>query len=240
MHKNKALNLMNIIFLGIGILIMSIGIIWIGYVLYFASNADEVDALITELTRYKTYDSEGEVEYKYDICVEYVYEGYKHEVELDTYSSNMAEGREVTLWVNRDDPRDVMVKNVDFLFGLIPFGIGLVFALVGGIPMIVGRASKRKNESLKVNGKRLSATIDEIAVNYNLSVNNRHPYRIFCSYKDEYTGTLYRFKSENIWQDPHLICNEGDYIDVWADEKDYRKYFVDVDGLAKIKIVDYT
>ena len=66
MHKNKSLTLINIIFSVIGIVIMSIGIIWIGYVMYFASNADEVEGLITELTRYKTYDSDGEVEYEYD------------------------------------------------------------------------------------------------------------------------------------------------------------------------------
>ena len=240
MQNNKTLNLLNIIFLGIGIVLMSVGVIWIGYVINFANNADEVEALITELTRYKTYNSDDEVEYEYDIYVEYVYEGYKHEIELDTYSSDMREGRTVTLWVNRDDPRDVLVKNADFLFGLIPFGIGLAFALVGIVPIIVGSVTKRKTQNLKENGKRLSATIDEIAVNYNFSVNDEHPYRIICSYKDEYTGTLYRFKSANIWQDPYLICDEGDNIDVWVNESDYSKYFVDVDGLAQIKIVDYT
>ena len=240
MHKNKSLTLINIFFSVIGIVIMSIGIIWIGYVMYFASNADEVEGLITELTRYKTYDSDGEVEYEYDIYVEYTYEGYEHEVELDIYSSNMKEGRTVTLWVNRDDPRDVIVKNTDFLFGLIPLGIGLAFALVGIVPIIAGRVKNRKTQNLKENGKRLTATIDEIIVNYNFSVNDEHPYRIICSYKDINTGTIYRFKSANIWQDPYLVCDEGDNIDVWVNEKDYSKYFVDVDGLAQIKIVDYT
>lgn len=236
MQKNKALNLLNTIFLLIGIAVMAVGIFILIHMIKFAGNADEVEAIITDIQTYRGYDDETE----HDVFVKYVYEGFEHEVELDSYSSSMYVGKTITILVNREEPREVMVKGLDYLFTLIPIGIGLVFALVGGVPMIVGRRKGRKQQLLKENGRRIQATIDDITVNYHFSVNGRHPYQILCSYKDEYTAQVYCFKSGNIWKDPYLVCDVGSLIDVWIKQDNYDKYFVDVDALAEKRIMDYT
>ena len=82
MRKNKALNLIYGIFLGIGMLVMVIGIFIMIFFLKFTWTAVEVDAVITDKKSYMTYNSEGDVVYEYDVFVEYVYEGYTHEVKV--------------------------------------------------------------------------------------------------------------------------------------------------------------
>ena len=240
MRKNKALNLICGIFLGIGMLVMVIGIIIMIFFLKFTWTAVEVDAVITDKKSYMTYNSEGDVVYEYDVFVEYVYEGYTHEVKVHSNTYHKEVGDTVILYVNPDSPREVRLKNLDYLFSFIPIGIGLVFFMIGAIPMLLGGGKKSKQRMLKETGQRLSATIDDIVVNYNFNVNGRHPYRILCSYKESYSGVTYCFKSDNIWIDPYLVCDKGSAIDVYVEQDHYKKYFVDVDALAENRIEDYT
>ena len=120
MRKNKALNLICGIFLGIGMLVMVIGIFIMIFFLKFTWTAVEVDAVITDKKSYMTYNSEGDVVYEYDVFVEYVYEGYTHEVKVHSNTFNKKVGDTVVLYVNPDSPRDVRVKSLDYLFSLIP------------------------------------------------------------------------------------------------------------------------
>ena len=122
MRKNKALNLICGIFLGIGMLVMVIGIIIMIFFLKFTWTAVEVDAVITDKKSYMTYNSEGDVVYEYDVFVEYVYEGYTHEVKVHSNTYHKEVGDTVILYVNPDSPREVRLKNLDYLFSFIPIG----------------------------------------------------------------------------------------------------------------------
>lgn len=71
-------------------------------------------------------------------------------------------------------------------------------------------------------------------------MNGRHPYVIYCTYRDDYRDTLYRFKSSNIWTNPDPVLHPGDTIPVYVEEANYRHYFVDTESIINRKIEDYT
>ena len=240
MQKNKTINVLFTIFTIVGILLMVVGIVILVKFQLFAKTADEVTATITDIKEYRTENSDGETEYDHDVFVRYEYEGYTHDVKLSIYSSSMRVGKNITLLVDPDNPRKVKVKGLESWPALIPIGIGLVFALIGIIPLIVIRKNERKARLLMQNGRRLQAVIDEIKENTTISVNDSHPFVIYCSYDDGLGGNVYHFKSGNIWSDPYEVCDVGSVIDVWVKQDDYSQYYVDVDALVERRIMEYT
>ena len=240
MQKNKTLNIIFTIFAFVGILVMVIGVVIFVKFQQFSKKADEVTAIITDIQEYRSTNSDGETEYNHVVFVRYDYEGYTHDVKLSVYSSSMRVGKSITLLVDPDNPRKVKVKGLESWPALIPIGIGLIFALVGIIPLIVMGKKERKASFLMQNGRRLQAVIDEIKENTTISVNDSHPYIIYCSYDDGLGGNVYHFKSGNIWSDPYEVCDVGSVIDVWVNQDDYSQYHVDVDALVERSIMECT
>lgn len=238
MKKNRFVKVLFVIFLVLGLVLMVVGGMMMVHQSHFEKNAKEVMATITDIQTYRSKGADSDLEH--DVYVEYEYKGQLYETELNFYSSDMYVGKTITLLVDPLSPGQVNVKGMLYLFAMIPLLIGVIFALIGGITLLVMEGSKRKNKNLKETGKRIQATINEITINYNVSVNNSHPYRIICSYKDEYTGLIYRFKSGNVWTDPSYVCEIGGYIDVFVKPDDYSKNYVDAEALFENKIVDYT
>ena len=237
MQKNKTINIIFTIFAFVGILVMVIGVVIFVKFQQFSKKADEVTAIITDIQEYRSTNSDGETEYNHVVFVRYDYEGYTHDVKLSVYSSSMRVGKSITLLVDPDNPRKVKVKGLESWPALIPIGIGLIFALVGIIPLIVMGKKERKASFLMQNGRRLQAVIDEIKENTTISVNDQYPYNIYCSYDDGVGGSVYHFKSDNVWADPYELCDVGSVIDVLVNPNDYNEYYVDVDALVERKLL---
>lgn len=108
-------------------------------------------------------------------------------------------------------------------------GIGAVFALLGGIGLFLQIRKNRQRKEILVSGMRLAAKITEILPDCRITVNGRHPYRIYCEYREESTSTLHVFKSEPLALNPTSAI-AGDLIDVCVDPYDFSKYAVDVDS----------
>ncbi len=232
MQKNKSVAMTNIIFAVVGSVFIIIGGIMFINTITFKANADEVMALITEMRPYE--DSEGDT--SYEVEVQYEYEGLTFYTTLDTYSSGMREGKSIPILVNKDDPTEVMDSETLLFMGIVFMVLGLIAVLAGGISVLKDWKNKKKIEMLKNTGKRLQATIDRITINERIAVNEEHPYIIWCSYVDEFSGARFEFKSENIWNDPYKVCDEGSTIDVWVKADDYLEYIVDVDSLIEYSI----
>lgn len=116
--------------------------------------------------------------------------------------------------------------------------VGLPFLLIGGFFIFLSYRKKRKKQRLMQTGRRLPAEVTGSRMNFNYTVNGRHPYQLECRYTDPATGAVYLFCSYNIWIDPELYV--GQQVMVYADPADYGKYYVDVDSLQSERAVyDY-
>lgn len=237
MKKNRFIYGIFIIFgvIGIGLLIGAALYGW--HYADFKAGAEEVTGEIARIEEY--YDSDHEI--KHRVYVNYTYDGIDYEeVSINSYTSSMYEGKEITLLCDPKNPRHIMERSAGSLVIIILAGMGSVFTLIGGIPLIViGRKNHRKKEILS-KGHVLHAVVDSIEYNTRVAVNGAHPFVIFCSYRDEYKDITYRFKSENVWTDPSLVFQPGSSIEVYVEPDDYSKYYVNAQQVLEEKVVDYT
>ena len=232
MQKNKSVTITNILFAVIGSIFFSIGAFLVISTVTFKVNAEEVMALITDMIPYE--DSDGDT--SYEVEVEYEYEGFTFSAVLDTYSSGMREGEWISILVNKDDPMEIVEPGTNLVIGIVFMALGGIAILVGGVSFIKEQKHKKKLDDLRKNGKRLQARIDQITLNENIAINEEHPYIIWCSYVDEFSGARFEYKSENIWNDVYEVCDVGSVIDVLVKPDDYLDYVVDVDSLIDYSI----
>lgn len=203
----------------------------------FDKISEEISGIIVDIESYR--DSDGDRHYQ--AYVDYEYQGQKYnDVNLNSYSSSMYVGKEITLKIDPENPRKVKTPHSDLLVSIILGGMGIVFALLGIIPTVAGIRNAAKKKELRENGRYIYATVERIGINHGYSVNGVHPFVVYCNYQDEYSGVLYKFKSDNIWTDPYPILQEGSSIRIYVDGQDYSKYHVDVESSLQGKVVDYT
>ncbi len=224
MKTNKTEIILFSIFAIIGGLLLLAGIV-IGYFsIRFHAEAVPLKAKITSI---ETYREQNERVY-----VSYIYENQEYkDIALGGYSSSMYEGEEITLYINPQNPRDAKSKLDLWIAPAVFVGMGIIFSLVGWIPLLWKRRKKRKKQWLRENGTVLYGVVEGSDWNTFYSVNGRHPFVIYCTYTDDFDGTTYRFKSENLWFDPEAQFPAGTPIKIYVNREDYSSYFVDVDYL---------
>lgn len=237
MKKDKITIILFSIFAVIGIMTMIGGGVWLAHNLEFKQEAASVRARIVDIESYR--DSDGD--YHHTTYVTYTYDDIEYEgVRLGEYSSSMYEGKELEILCDPRNPGHIMSAQGVYMGAGILLFMGLIFLLVGLIPLLVILKRKKKSQDLLTTGHVLHAVVDEITWNMNYRVNGQNPYIIYCSYKDEYKDVIYRFKSENLWTDPSLVFQPGSNIDVYVDQNDYSNYYVNAKAIIEQKVVDYT
>lgn len=240
MRKNKKyekiLILVPNVFFIAGVCMFIWGIGWLISALQFKATAVEVPGEITRID--SAYDDDGDEHYS--VFVSYEYNGERYEdVRINSYSSSMYEGKEITLYCDPDKPRHIQAKSMLYFPPIFLMAFGLTFALVGGSFTIFVIINSLKRKRLMQQGISIYATVEEIEYVTNTSVNGKHPYTIYCTYRDEYKDVTYRFKSENLWSDPSAVFPVGSIIEVKVDANDYSKYYVNVEE-AERRLIDYT
>lgn len=110
--------------------------------------------------------------------------------------------------------------------GLTFMMFGLIFGLIGVIPIMNMIKKDKKHANLIQNGRVLTAKIESIYLNTSIRVNGYNPYVVTCTYTDEYTGQVLRFKSHNIWEGEIGMAQVGQDIKVYVDPADYHTYYV--------------
>lgn len=241
MKKDRFLTIFFTIFavIGIGLLISAVLVFANG--MRFRQSAVKVTGEIVDIMiGYNGYSGRHR-DIEHEVFVTYTFEGETYErVLLQEYNSNMYVGKSITLFCDPKNPRKIRTETGFYLAVILLGGMGLTFSSVGIIPMLFTAKKKQKRKRLLANGRILHATVERVDWNTNITVNGQNPYVIYCSWKDEYTDVLYRFKSDNLWTDPSFIFDSGSEINVYVDGKDFSKYYVDAErGLAQ-KVVDFT
>lgn len=122
------------------------------------------------------------------------------------------------------------------LFLLIFGGIGLLFFILGLIFLIVVAQKKARSDKLLNAGNYVMAEIHEVALNYNVAVNRRHPYIVRCRYQDMY-GNVHIFKSRDLYFDPTDLFKDQ-MVKVYVDGENYKRYYVDIDEVLP-NVIEY-
>jgi len=104
--------------------------------------------------------------------------------------------------------------------GLLFFSLGLVFLITLG-------NQKKNARRLLENGNYVVAEIFDISQNYNVSVNNKHPFVVSCKY-EAVDGTVHIFKSRYLYFNPEPLL-KNNVVRVYVDNDNFKKYYVDID-----------
>jgi hypothetical protein len=212
---------------GLGLLIA--GIFWRSNNKAFFENAVEIYATITDIGIY--YDSDNEAQH--EVYVKYVVDDELYEdVRLNYYSSGMRKEQEVTVWYNPENPWEIRSKEGSGFGSLLLIIMGGVFAGGGVTALVICQIKASQDEKRKKTGKRLQLPIVYMDVNPNITVNGFPANYIICQEQDPYTGqTIQQYHSKNIFRDLFSEMQVGDLVDVYVDQQNPHKYFVDVDSV---------
>lgn len=202
----------------------------IGSVLFdtisFAKNAEEVEAKVSYTTIERS--SRKKKKSKKVMYIDYEYNGKKYDdvkISKDV-PSTADEGEMITVYVTPYNPsvvRSYRVSASDIV------GVG-IFALVMGFSVYVFSISfNKKRKNPYKTGKLIMATVDEIMIDYNITVNKDNRRNIRCSYIDIFTGQRYEFVSNKVWCRLEDIFAVGDQIPVYVMPNDYSKYYVELE-----------
>lgn len=225
------------IFLAVGLILAGIGVGWLVNSINVSNKALTTTAVITEIDTYR--DSDGDRHH--NVYISYEVDGVTYDdVRLGEYSSSMYEGKEIEIKYLEDKPGKPYASL--WMGPIMLMIMGLIFGLVGGVGFFATLKNKIQGKKLIAEGRCLQATVESIDWNRNYRVNGQSPYVIICTYKDEFSNTVYRFKSGNIWYDPSIKLPVGSLVDVYVDPQDYSKHYVDTEkeyGMGP-QVVDFT
>ena len=221
MKENKVVNLIWIIFTGVGGLFFIIGIFIMIGIFSNYTNAVDTKGTITEIRSYGSSDDRS-----HDVYVSYVVDGEEYVSELNFYSSTYYEGKEIKIYYDKNNP-------------LIFPGLGLIFLIIGGSGIIININKKKTEKRLKETGQLIYADYSETTLNGAYQVNGRSPYNVICEWNDPVSNQKYIFRSKNLWLNPDKIIQEKNIrqFPVYIDRNNMKKYVVDTDILTN-NIID--
>ena len=235
--KNIIVKLTVGLFAVIGFIFIIVGIIWLVSGRRFVQSAVKVSAVISEIESYR--DSDENVNYR--VYVNYSYGGQRYEdIRLNEYSSSMYEGKEIQVMLDPDNPKKLMTNLGLYIGPAVFIGMGAIFTSAGVISLVgMGRKSSAKKK-LIASGQYIYGTVESIEYDKSYILNGKHPFVVYCTYRDDYKDIVYRFKSDNIWTNPEYVIKPGSEIRIFVDHQNYKNYHVDIESILQGKIVDYT
>ncbi len=224
--NNKVEKLIFAIFLAFGIVFFTIGIS-LALVLGNENKNDYVGVMasIDEIEKW------GD---NHHVYVSYFYEGeeYSH-VKYNRWNSGMREGQIIGVMINPNNPTKFYTGNFGTIFGLSFGGFGLVFGLIGAIPLIIIHKKRKAEEKLRSTGISYWGTIVNVWQNRSVSYNGRHPYKLDVKYEDESIITTNRFfTSKNVWFQDNPDSYIGKQIRIFVDPNNMDKYLVDIESVG--------
>ncbi len=193
----------------------------------FIKNSKTTQATIIDINTRIT-GSGDDRKTEHDVFVSFYVDDKKYEGEINSYKTGMHVGNRIEIYYNLDDPDDFLSKSDanGIIVGII---LGIIFALVGMIPIFVMIMNSVTKKMITRNGECIQAQIDAVQMNTIIRVNGRHPWNIYCSYFDPMTGEKHLFKSKNFYGEYTGAFEQAGIttINVYIKSGNYKKYYVD-------------
>ena len=160
--------------------------------------------------------------------VEYTVDGKSYTAMLNMASSSMYPGKRITIYYQKNNPREVRYLDDNGWLILIFAFIGTVFTGIGTAFWLVKRSHERKARQLLATGEVVEAEITGIGEDTSISMNGHHPIMVSCRYTAP-DGRVYFFRSGSFWYESHEIAPKKK-VRVYVDRNNPANYYVDVDS----------
>jgi len=209
------------IFISVGIILLIVGIA-VGVSGHtFRQKAEPTDAVILAM-RGASSESFGTP------VVEYTVDGKSYTAMLNMASSSMYPGKRITIYYQKNNPREVRYLDDNGWLILIFAFIGTVFTGIGMAFWLVKRSHERKARQLLATGEVVEAEITGIGEDTSSSMNGHHPIMVSCRYTAP-DGRVYFFRSGSFWYESYEIAPKKK-VRVYVDRNNPANYYVDVDS----------
>lgn len=115
------------------------------------------------------------------------------------------------------------------MVGIIFASIGSIFLILGIVFLVIRNRKKKIAQRLIDGGKYLWAEIVELVPDYNVRINNRHPYIARARYVDG-NGTVHIFKSYHLYGyvEESVLYQQ---VKVYIEDNSFKKYYMDIDEI---------
>ena len=110
---------------------------------------------------------------------------------------------------------------------------GFILLLFNLTSIYFGKKKENTENYFKTTGRKVEAQILKIDIDMETTIMKKNPYYIHCKWTDPMTGKEYRHTIKYIWQDPETLLAGRKTIDVYIDQKDPGKYFMDIAFLGE-------
>ena len=222
---NKFDNILWIILGSIGIIFAFVGIFLYNFDLIPKDNREEAIATIIDIT------SNGK---EHKVLIRYIVDNVEYDRYLNSYSSRYYEGKEITIYYDRNAPANI-VDDTPHILSYVFGGIGIFYLIIAFVIIYIRKKREHTIQELRETGNIINAKYIGTTLNTMYSVNNRHPYNIVCEWADMNDNKVYQFKSKNIWIDPKKYIDEYDIksFSIYVNRNNFKKYYVDIDMLLE-------
>jgi len=112
-------------------------------------------------------------------------------------------------------------------------GVGILFSLIGLLPLLWARYTMNKERDLQQHGDRIQTTLKEVIMEEAL-INGDYMYHLILTGIDPQNGQEKEYKSEILLAESKPVIDKKTF-NVYIDRKNPKKYRVDISGLDFIK-----
>ena len=218
------------IFGAVGVILLAIA----GF-LFYQTESFESKGILTQGTVIEMISSRSNKGgYTYAPVVAFMANDNKeHICRSNIYSSppSYSVGDKADVYYNPTNPEDAELGGASaFLATYILSGIGLVFC---GFAAMFYFILIKDNSKLMESGRKIQAELISVGLNTSIAINGRNPYVINGQWTDTLENKIYSFKSKSIWFDPKPFLANRSKVDVYVDQNNPKKHFMDISFLPK-------
>ncbi|MBR4111754.1 MAG: DUF3592 domain-containing protein [Ruminiclostridium sp.] len=208
-----------------GAIMLCIGIWTIIDGINFRSGSEQVTGVISHIESHREHHMDGGNTTVHDVYVTYIVNGQEYEQQLGYYDSTMFAGQEIEIFYNPENPAEI--KGKDGITNIILPLFGLVFLVIGLALVNNDRKKNQQMQKLMEQGSTAQGVITAINVDYNTTINHRHPLIAEVTVTDPDTGEQFLYSSDGIMEDIRHL--NGRRVTVYYDPDDRSNYYVDLD-----------
>ena len=169
--------------------------------------------------------------------IEFSYQDQKRNFTSSFTSTDMVVGETMEVHFPQGKPEEAEIKNF-FNLWFLPLFFSIFALTFGGVGFFgVSKQWKRMGAKRELfdeqKGKRLSLPISEVTQDFSYKVNGRSPFIIVSQWINPLTQEVHEFKSDYFWYNPATLLENHKQVEVWVDENDPTRYYMDTSFLPK-------
>jgi hypothetical protein len=237
--KSRLYTILGATFGLVGTVLLTVSVALGASTVSFLVSADRTDGTVTDMVPYTTtkrdYSGMHNTTTLWRPVVEFRVDDQEYTFQSSVGTSPPAHrvGDTVSVAYDPDDPSDARLASFGtvFLVPLITGGIGLVFAPIGAVFVVLGRRHKKLRAWLFKHGREVWATVAEVRLDTSTRINGRSPYVVHATWTDRQTGRTYTAVSDYLRDDPGPSLERHKHIRVRYDVDDPERNLVDLESV---------